>query len=379
MRFRPAPTLSARSPRAIGAVLIVFACAWGLEGLISGRHSPFDAGLLALAGAALIAYYGRPRSGGRSGLGGGRFRCRHCGERVARAALDACPACAEAAPTPRIDHAPCRGCGATLAVTAEACSDCGQRLPFLAPQRGRRAARLDRAARGFTLIEVLMTVALMAMVFAMVGGILLSVIKASEAISDKLRTEKAGHGVLATLRRDLTGVYAYGLGGPAFRGEDKTELGQAADSLHFVTASAVVEDGSGARPELVEVGYRLGPADGDKALVLYRRAGALEGDPLASSESYGEIYGRVHSFDLQYLDPETEEWKESWEASEAPPRAVKVTLELALDEGQQIAEEQGNVEIPKPLFEMVVGISTTGKLPEEEAAAEGEQPAPPGN
>ena len=135
---------------------------------------------------------------------------------------------------------------------------------------------MSARARAFTLIEVLMTIAITAMVFAMIGGILLSVISAGENIGDKLRTEKAGHGILGVVRRDLAGVYAYGLGGLAFRGEDEQEGGKAADRLAFVTTADVIPpDEQGRRPKLAEVGYRLRAEEGG-ILSLYRRASAFE-------------------------------------------------------------------------------------------------------
>ncbi len=323
MRFHPgaAPTFWTPGKLAVGFAL--FGGGYLLEGgpdhLLGATIALAIA--LALAGAAVV----RRRAAPPQRLQG---RCRHCGEPlpVAGAAPERCPACDEPAPLYRPD----------------------------APTS--RRPRLS--GRGFTLIEVLMTVAITALVFAMIGGILLSVIKASENIETKTRTEKAGYGVLATLRRDLTGVYAYALGGPAFRGEDKTELGRDADALHFVTTADVLPTQDGRRPRLIEVGYRVGGGDEsqDGLLGLFRRAGALEGDPLESGDEYAELYGRVHAFDLKYLDPDTGDWADSWDDAERLPLAVKVHLELALDELQKIAAEQENLDLPPPVFEMVVGI-----------------------
>ena len=84
-------------------------------------------------------------------------------------------------------------------------------------------------------------VALMALVLAMVGGIFLSVINTREKVQESLDADKAGYGLLATMRRDLTGVYAYALGGQAFLGEDDEFGGRAKDAIFFVTTADAAE------------------------------------------------------------------------------------------------------------------------------------------
>lgn len=232
------------------------------------------------------------------------------------------------------------------------------------------------ARRGFTLIEVMLTVAITATVFAMVGGILLSVIGSSERIEKLLRTEKAGYGILATLRRDLTGVYAYALGGTAFKGEDKDVSGREADELTFVTTARVLpaEDDQ-PPPTFVEVGYRVREAEQQGAgLSLFRRAAAYEGDPLDGAGDFVEIFSGIESLQLTYLDPEDEEWKESWTESEALPLAVKVELKLMLSDAERAEAEASGVDIPEPTFTMIVGIPTKSAPPDDPAP---EQPAPP--
>jgi type II secretion system protein J len=234
-----------------------------------------------------------------------------------------------------------------------------------------------RSARaGFTLMEVVVTVGMTVTVFAMIGGILISVIDTSEKIEKKLRTEKLGYGVLTTLRRDLTGVYAYALGGLAFKGEDKTEGGKDADGLRFVTTANVLPTQEGIPPPLVEVGYRFGRSDPGPGITMYRRCTALEGDPLTGGE-YTEIASGIESMSVEFLDGATKEWKKSWEAEDQLPLAVKVKLELSVTEEERRAAEQSEVELALPIFEMTVGIPAKIKPPDPPPATDA-PPAPPG-
>ncbi|MCW8138493.1 MAG: prepilin-type N-terminal cleavage/methylation domain-containing protein [Planctomycetota bacterium] len=237
--------------------------------------------------------------------------------------------------------------------------------------------RARRRARGFTLIEVMLTVAITAAVFAMIGGILISVINSAERIEKLLRTEKAGYGILTTLRRDLTGVYAYALGGPAFKGVDKAVGGREADRLFFVTTARVLPAEEGRPPPtLVEVGYVLRESElREQGLSLFRRAAPFEGDPLEGPGEYVEIFSGIESFQLTYLDPEDRQWKDSWEEGEALPLAVKLELKLALSPEERAAAEQDRLDLPEPTFEMIVGIPVQMQ-PKADPAPE--QPAPTG-
>lgn len=240
-----------------------------------------------------------------------------------------------------------------------------------------RAKSRVRVARSFTLIEMMVAVALMAMVLSMVGGILLSVINTREKVQDSLDSDKAGYGLLATLRRDLTGVYAYALGGPAFLGDNEEEDGRPADRIHFVTTADVSESSDGLKPRLVEVGYRLEKAREGDQLILYRRASGYEGDPLKGGGSYTGLYVGVHSFEIQYYDEEEKDWKEEWKHAKRLPLAVKVVLEISPKEVERIAAQAEGRELNISRYEMIVGIPSQAE-PEEEPdePTEGEgQPA----
>lgn len=231
--------------------------------------------------------------------------------------------------------------------------------------------RASGRGRGFTLIEMMVAVALMAMVLSMVGGILLSVINTREKVQDSLDSDKAGYGLLATIRRDLTGVYAYALGGPAFRGSNDEESGRPADRLDFVTTADVSESSDGIKPKLVEVGYRIQKESEGERLILYRRASGYEGDPLKGGGAYTGLYIGVHSLDIQYFDDEDKDWKEEWAHAKRLPTAVKVVLELSPKETERIAAQAEGRELAVSRYEMIVGIPSQAE-PEEEPDEPGE-------
>ena len=216
---------------------------------------------------------------------------------------------------------------------------------------------------------MMVAVALMALVLAMVGGIFLSIVNTREKVQQSLDADKAGYGLLATMRRDLTGVYAYALGGPAFLGENDEEDGRASDKLHFVTTADVAESADGVKPRLVEVGYRIKKAREGEQLIFYRRASAYEGDPLKGGGAYSGIYLGVHSLDIHYYDSETKEWVEEWKHAKRLPVAVKVALELSPSEIERIGAQEEGRELSINRYEMIVGIPAKAEPEKEEPAA----------
>lgn len=228
-------------------------------------------------------------------------------------------------------------------------------------------------------MELMLTMFLTALVFGMVGSILFQTINASEQIEKKLRTEKAGYGILSTLRRDLTGLYAYALGGPAFKGEGKDVGGKAADELRFVTTARILPatDDQPA-PPLAEVGYLLKDSDEQgRGLTLFRRAVAFEGDPLAGGGDFVEIFTGIESFELTYLDPEDKDWKPEWEKPDVLPLAVKLELELIVSEQEREEALAQQVDLPSPKFSMIVGIPVRA-APKADPAPQAPTPPPGG-
>ncbi len=214
-----------------------------------------------------------------------------------------------------------------------------------------------RRRRGFTLLELLIAIAITALVMAMVGGILVSTLEAEQHVSERLATEKTGYGVLTLIRRDLEGCYVYALGGPAFKGERGAD-GPQADRIAFVSASESAPDPeTGKRAKLQRIGYRMkSDANLQGSLSLYRRAEAYTtGDPLAAGP-YSLVASGLKGLQFAYLDPKDGTWKESeWKETDRIPLAVRIRLELQPTGAQ--AQQGGFISQGGDKFETIVGLS----------------------
>jgi len=191
-------------------------------------------------------------------------------------------------------------------------------------------------ARGFTLIEVLVAVAIFAAMAVLAWGGLDAIVRAREKLGaaqeDFSRTQRA----VATLERDLRAAAArpvrgnYGEPLPALRGDDA--------HLEF-THLGFAHPRSEQRSSLERVTYEL---DGKK---LQRGRFAVLDRAADSAPAISSLREGVKSFRLRYLDSRGR-WLEAWPARDetridALPRAVEFRLDI-----QGLGEVRRVVELP---------------------------------
>jgi type II secretion system protein J len=215
---------------------------------------------------------------------------------------------------------------------------------------------------GFTLLELLIAIAITALVMSMVGGILVSTLEADQHVNDKLATEKTGYGVISLIRRDLEGCYCYALGGPAFKGERGSD-GPQADRLAFVSASEAPPDPeTGKRAKLQRIGYRMKSEGASGGLSLYRRAEGYTGGDALASGNYSLVASGLKGLQFSYLDPKDNAWKDSeWKETDRVPLAVKIKLELQPTGAQQQQGGFGFVGQGGEKFESIVGLAAAAQ------------------
>jgi len=201
---------------------------------------------------------------------------------------------------------------------------------------------------GFTLLEVLISLAIMGMVMATVMQTVQQTRMAVDAIHNIAETENVGPRILDQIRNDIENIVVsditdYNL----LQGEDETIIGAGADKLDLIVhrrsyMPTLSDDGSRLlHPYLNEVGYRLkqNPQRSD-FLELYRREDALVDDDPFRDGSYALIYDRIVSLDIQYAKrPDFDIiWEDSWDSrvEQSLPFAIKVFLEIEIQPRRSI-------------------------------------------
>jgi general secretion pathway protein J len=176
--------------------------------------------------------------------------------------------------------------------------------------------------RGFTLVEVLLAVALVAMMATLVFG---SLYVTTSAI-DAARAKSANEQVIRSTLRVMTDELSVGesrTAGP-WMGINGQQDGQPADSVAFLTMGQFRGADSAKDTELVRIVYTR---EGDRLLRFVRRN--LYGLTDESVEQV-ELANKVKGFNVRYYDGKNNLWLDEWDGRGRPGFPKVVLLELTL-------------------------------------------------
>lgn len=176
----------------------------------------------------------------------------------------------------------------------------------------------SKAEAGFTLVEALLAIALLATMGAMVFGSLVTTTHVVDAGRAAATREQTVRRVLRLMAEELSiGVKetAY-----PWTGMNGTQDGQPADTLAFVTLS----DGLGARAaresERLRVIYTR---EGNRLIRIVRRN--LYGLTDESIEQV-ELANNVTGFNIRYFSGQSRAWADEWTVAGPTPTAILVEL-----------------------------------------------------
>lgn len=180
----------------------------------------------------------------------------------------------------------------------------------------------DRAEGGFTLVEALLAMALLATLGAMVFGSLLT----TTQVVDAGRAAASREQTIRRVLRLMAEEFAVGVKEPAnpWLGMNGTQDGQSADTVAFVT----VGDGFGAQSardgEMVRVIYTR---EGDRLIRFVRRN--LYGLTEESVEQV-DLATNVKAFNIRYYHGQGKVWLDEWSSTGPLPTAL--LLEITFQE-----------------------------------------------
>jgi general secretion pathway protein J len=168
-----------------------------------------------------------------------------------------------------------------------------------------------RTEAGFTLIEVLVAIALLAIVAAMVFGSLLTTTRLVEIGRDRAAQEQTIRRVLRVMADEIS-LSTHDKPYP-WTGINGTLEGQPADTLAFLALS----DGTGGTmSERIRVVYTR---DGDRLMRFVKKN--LYGLTDESLDQL-ELADQVKGFNLRYFDGQNHLWSDEWPAANKPPKAL---------------------------------------------------------
>ncbi|MEO8338333.1 MAG: type II secretion system protein GspJ [Nitrospirota bacterium] len=180
---------------------------------------------------------------------------------------------------------------------------------------------------GFTLVEVLLAVSLVAMMAALVFGSLYVTTSAIESARASSAEEQIVRSTLRLMTDELS-VSESRETGP-WMGINGQRDGQPADSVAFLTMGQFRGEDSAKDTELVRIVYIK---EGDRLLRFTRRN--LYGLTDESIEQV-ELATKVKGFNVRYYDGKNKLWLDEWDSRGRPGAPNAILLELTLLQGKE--------------------------------------------
>jgi len=207
-------------------------------------------------------------------------------------------------------------------------------------------------AAGFTLIEVMLTLLIMAGIMLTITQILSAARTTRDTIHNIQEQELAGPAILAQIESDLRALTIYDRDPRnALRVQNRVLSGFEADSLDFVcTTDSLLpyrpRAGQPAlRADVNEVGYRLrANPDSDDFLEIYRREDFGVDDEPFEGGNYALLHDRVKGFEVRVFpeDGVEAEPEESWGgvSDESTGLPARIEIELTIELAPRLSREQ---------------------------------------
>ncbi len=186
---------------------------------------------------------------------------------------------------------------------------------------------MRRTHGGFTLLEIMVTLVIVAMFSSAVYAMFLRAVVDTRTMQELSAAGRLEQSVLGLIERDLAGCLPSTETLAHFTGEAD---GEGAARLEFLTAVDARVVGATAAADLVRVAYLTVPNEEIEGVrKLYRRETDTSGE-----DRYVLLDKRVKEFLLEYYDGTG--WRDAWNEATLP-RAVRVALVLrrALQAGAQ--------------------------------------------
>lgn len=166
--------------------------------------------------------------------------------------------------------------------------------------------------KGFTLLEVIVAVAILALMAGIVFSVVLGSAGRSRALAEEMELRQTAGSILNLMAEDIKGAYSPPGSVPFFLGRDEFNRENPADSVDLVTTAVLPVNPSTVFGDLAEVGFNLiHEADSDVG-TLYRREHAPPEDPGDDGGESFEMSDRVLSLNLRYFDGEN--WNDEWDS-----------------------------------------------------------------
>lgn len=199
--------------------------------------------------------------------------------------------------------------------------------------------------KGFTLLEVLVSVAIMAIIMAAIYGAYTSNLETIRIARQNGLVNQTARIILDRMSRDLESAFMTAPAAPGSEEKPRTGLlgrdqeidGRPADRLDFTSLSHVPVGKTGLRTDLCEIGYHLEEDSEEEGLIIYRRDQAVPDQDITAGGQPLELSGMIRGLNVTFQDQEGEDF-DTWDTFEGVhkdvlPSLVTVTLTVMDQQG----------------------------------------------
>ncbi|MGH7273667.1 MAG: type II secretion system protein GspJ [Nitrospiria bacterium] len=215
-------------------------------------------------------------------------------------------------------------------------TDCQKREKEIFIFRSQLATRNSQLSAGFTLLEILITMAILAVLATMVYASFSASIRMIERVDSEADIYRNARLILARLSEELS--MAYRPKGKAipeviFVGENDVMDGRPQDSLRFTSLSHPRSTADEATSDLNLIEYRFEIDPEDRGWVLlHSERNNLYGLSRGGSGEF--VIGEgIHSLNLRYFDGKT--WVDGWDAESEKALPLVVEIEIRFHEPRE--------------------------------------------
>ena len=207
----------------------------------------------------------------------------------------------------------------------------------------------SRAARGFTLIELMVAIAILAMISIVIYSAFSGLKNSKEGLERIDDRYREGRLAMARISRELQSAY---LSAHAINPQQalvQTSFigtrGTPADRLDFNSFANRRLDRDAHESDQVEISY-FGSRDPkrDDKVDLVRRADTKLDDEPQKGGRIEVLATDIDLFDLEYLDPLSGQWVETWDSTQAVGQPQRLPLQvrvlLVLNEGRRSSSDR---------------------------------------
>jgi general secretion pathway protein J len=190
--------------------------------------------------------------------------------------------------------------------------------------------------RGFTLVELMLAVLILAIMMSIIYGVVVSTVNAARRVEEITASSEIGPAILTRVRSDIEAAFIP-KEGEYFVGTKKPGGGGDRDRIDFISGELAYGSENNIEEarfhSINEVGYQVLENRKDPNVgVLYRREDYfVDADPLKGGR-LTEVYDRVKSFSLRYYDGE--KWLPDWnnKTLKGLPKAVEIEVKILVTE-----------------------------------------------